>query len=518
MTDRKSAPLPRVLVIGIDGGSFDTLEPLVADGLLPNLARLLDSSASARTSCTWPAHTAPGWSTFVSASNPGRHGIFQFFDTQDAGYGARTTRSGDLGRSSVWDWMAAQGWTLGLVNIPMSHPPADLPGYQVTWPLEQTLRHCRPPTLLRELAAVGAHFQSDLATMFRGDLGYLDQAEANVAARIRSVRHLMTTRPTDAVMVVLTEADRVGHHYWHYGDPLHPRHEPSPAEQGWDRAMSRIYQAIDGGVGELLDLVDEDTTVLLVSDHGLGAGRYGLAVHTLLEEAGLLSAVPGDEPEDGAASWFAGGGRRVDFRRTQVYLPVPGSNGLNVNLRGRQIRGSVPPRNRDRVLAEAIELLSGLTTPEGGWVFRAVVPREDAYPGPHLSRAPDLLLQPADESVLPIPDLVGDLWQPSAQTALHRHEGIWAHRSPRVRPGWLAGPVPLVDAIPTMLADLGLAWPGGIDGRPRTEIFGSGVEIPPTAGFREPVPVGMGDPQGEPAPAPGEDADTSSRLRAMGYL
>ncbi|MDZ4232280.1 MAG: alkaline phosphatase family protein, partial [Dietzia sp.] len=244
-------PAPRLLVIGIDGGSFDTIDTAIAAGELPHLARLLADSASSRTTCTWPAHTAPGWSTFQSASHPGGHGIFQFFDTQNPGYGARITQSSDLGRSSVWEWMAAQGWTLGLVNIPMSHPPAELPGYQVTWPLQQTLRHCRPPGLLRELASADAHFQSDLATMFTGDMGYLEEAEANVAARARSVRHLMTARPTDAVMVVLTEADRVGHHYWHYTDPSHPRHEEA-ADRGWDQAMTRVYRAIDEAVGELL--------------------------------------------------------------------------------------------------------------------------------------------------------------------------------------------------------------------------------------------------------------------------
>jgi len=65
----------------------------------------------------------PGVEFVLHASHPGGHGIFQFFDTQERGYGARITESTDLGRSSVWDWMAEQGWTLGLVNIPMSTRP-----------------------------------------------------------------------------------------------------------------------------------------------------------------------------------------------------------------------------------------------------------------------------------------------------------------------------------------------------------------------------------------------------------
>ncbi|MFF4529117.1 alkaline phosphatase family protein [Streptomyces sp. NPDC001407] len=512
-------PSPRALVIGIDGGTFDTVDPLIECGLLPHMAKLLRESASAATDCTWPAHTAPGWSTFVSASDPGGHGIYQFYDTQDPAYGARVTRSGDLGRSCAWDWLAAQEYSLGLINIPMSHPPADLPGYQVTWPLERTLKHCRPDSLLRELAAAKAHFQSDLATMFRGDMAYLEEAERNVAARVRSVRHLMTTRPTDVVMVVLTEADRVGHHYWHYGDPGHPGHRPAPEGSGWDVAMPRIYQAIDHAVGELLELVDEDTSVVLVSDHGLGTGRHGLSVHTLLEEAGLLATAPGEEPQDAAASWFAGNGRHVDFRRTSVYMPVPGSYGLNINVRGRQQRGTVAPRDRERVMDEVTGLLSGLAGPEGQQVFRAVRPREEAYPGPHTGRAPDLLLVPRDETVLPVPDLGGDVWRPSAQTGLHRYRGLWAHRSPRVRPGRLPGTVALTDTLPTLLTDLGAAWPSDIHGRPVTAVLDDGVRVPPS----DPRVEATGTPATTiPAAASAadaaEDAYTSDRLREMGYL
>jgi predicted AlkP superfamily phosphohydrolase/phosphomutase len=76
------------MIIGIDGGSFDIIDPLISEGRLPSIERLLRRSASAATMTTWPAHTAPGWSTFVSACHPGGHGIYQFFDTQHPGYGA----------------------------------------------------------------------------------------------------------------------------------------------------------------------------------------------------------------------------------------------------------------------------------------------------------------------------------------------------------------------------------------------------------------------------------------------
>ncbi|ONI76178.1 hypothetical protein ALI144C_36500 [Actinosynnema sp. ALI-1.44] len=510
-------PSPRALIIGIDGGDFAAVDPLVERGLLPNIAGLLRRSASADTRCTWPAHTAPGWSTFVSASNPGGHGIYQFFDTQDRNYGATTTTADRLGRSSVWDWLAAQGYTLGLVNIPMSHPPADLPGYQVSWPLEHTTRYCRPRTLLAELARNNAHFQTDLATMFSGDLAYFDQAQANLAARARSMSYLMRTHPTDVAMVVFTEVDRVGHHYWHYFAQDHPRHVTPPKDSGWDEALRHTYQAVDAAVGELLSLVDEDTTVVLVSDHGLGMGRHALSVHRLLEEAGLLHALPHNETA-ATASWFSGAGRTVDFTRTRVYQPVPGSYGLNLNLWGRQRDGIVADGERERLSREVADLLLAVELPGGGKVVRDVLPRELAYPGPHTESAPDLLVIPADESVLLVGDLDADVWKPSWQTGLHRHAGLWAQASPRTRPGRLATPVDLTAAIPTLLADLGARWPASVHGTPVTAALDSEVDIkdpdPSLDGGAAWLPVRSVDSSGTST----EDEYTSDRLREMGYI
>jgi hypothetical protein len=132
---------------------------------------------------------------------------------------------------------------LGLVNIPMSHPQRKLPGYQITWPLSNTLRYCEPPALLGELAQAGAHFQSDLATMYRGEPDYIETALQNIEARVRSITQLLRNQPVDLVMLVLTEVDRVCHHYWHYADPAHPKHVESPPP-GQRRSSARTRRSI----------------------------------------------------------------------------------------------------------------------------------------------------------------------------------------------------------------------------------------------------------------------------------
>jgi predicted AlkP superfamily phosphohydrolase/phosphomutase len=509
---------PKFFIFGIDGGTFDIIEPLIAENLLPNLAALLARGASARMDCTWPPHTGPGWTSLVTACPPGYHGIYQFFDSQERDYKARVIGSNDFGCATVWEWLAEQGWELGLINIPMSHPPRKLPGYQITWPLSNTLRYSSPHTLLAELASHGAHFQSDLATMYRGDLNYIHEALDNVRARSRSLEYLLAHHPVDGVMIVFTEIDRICHHYWHFSDPAHPQFI-ADASEAYRLAIRNIYQAVDDALGEALRLIPEDSSIVVVSDHGFGPGGETFSVHKYLEDAGLLTTRPvgsrgSSHDADEAAGWFKDSGKEVDWERTMVYMPVPGGFGLNLNLEGRQKHGIVAERDRLSLLRETAELLRRVKSPSTGRsAFARVMVRDDAYPGPLSSKAPDLLLIPEDESLMVVPSLSGELWGLSPQTGLHRYEGMWIHASPNIRPGRLGHNINIIDVAPTLLSDINVGIPQFMRGRPQSEAFSN---VSPSARPSSSLlPARQIDDETASAE---EDELTFKRLREMGYL
>src|SRR5699024_12137382 len=106
-----------------------------------------------------------------------------------------------------------------------------------------------------------------------------------------------------------------------------------------------------------------------------------------------------------------------------------------------------------------------VAAPPGARVSRAVRPREEVRPGRWTHRAPDFVPLPADETVMPVCDPSAPLWGPSVQTGLHRHEGVWAQRSSNIVPGRRAATFRLVDTVPTMFADHGIAWPDDVDAR-----------------------------------------------------
>ncbi len=260
-----------------------------------------------------------------------------------------------------------------------------------------------------------------------------------------------------------------------------------------------------------MKVLPDDCSVIVVSDHGFGSGHRSLAANSVLKNAGYLKTLPGVASLPDIASWFTEDGATIDWENTRVYMPVPGSYGLNLNLRGRQVRGTVDPQEAERILNEVTEVFRTIRIPETGKpAFLKIQRREEAYPGPMMDQAPDLLLIPADERLMVTPSM-GEQWTWSYQTGLHRHEGMWLHRSPNVKSGRLPHRIRLIDVLPTLFEDLGFDASEAFQGKPVSSIFSHAT------------PGALPDdwPQDSSPAIEDEEleaADLTERLKAMGYL
>jgi hypothetical protein len=288
--------------------------------------------------------------------------------------------------------------------------------------------------------------------------------------------------------------------------------------------IEATYAAIDAAFAELLSLVDDDCTVMVVSDHGFGPGTRALRIHHLLAEAGFCTArrAAGDD-------YLAD----IDWERTLAYMPTPGSFGLNLNLRGRQSRGLVDPAERAAVEAALIDYLGSLRDPQGGGpLFAAVLPAERAYAGPYAGRAPDLLLVPNDPALMLQPDRDGPTWDRPAQLGLHRMEGIWMLRGPGApaRPARRALGAEHVAGLLAQALGLGEAWPAPAGADAADALIAAGLPVDAWSTRRDPPPLWSisTEPVGDEdhiladerptTVAPVTDQIVFERLRAMGYL
>lgn len=457
---------PRLVIIGIDGASHRLVRNWCSAGKLPTFSTLAPSDEQLPLTTAFPPHTAPGWASIFSGVSPGKHGIYQFWELQARDYRPRLTTVGDFGREPLWRLLERHGLSVGLYNVPMTHPPEPIEnGFMITWPLTPTLGYAYPRGLIHELAQRGLHYKSDLVTMYREDCDYFTCAREQLERKTDTLLYLLHARPVDVLFAVFTELDRVSHYYWGHDE------EPGPEVAG-------IYEAMDRELGRLLDSLRYDVPVFVVSDHGFGLCRANFNVNALLEKSGLLRCRTATEQADKtegrgrffsdadlamSAGWFASAdsSRLVDWTRSRAYMPAPGCFGVNLNLRGRQRDGTVAGKpDLVAVVQEVTDAIHSVQI-DGERVFD-VVPREAVYRGSRLGEAPDLLLLPRRWDVMPAPNIASNVISSPTQAGIHRDDGILFARNFDLSPAGVQRRVE--DVMPTCLARLGLPIPENLDG------------------------------------------------------
>src|SRR5438045_2810174 len=113
----------KVMVLGWDGATWDVLEPLVQEGLLPNLSRLREQGAWGRLRSVFPPLSPVAWTGVMTGKNSGKHGIFEFLEHGHDPLGGRVNSSGAIQAKLLWELAAQQGKQTVAGGVPMSYPP-----------------------------------------------------------------------------------------------------------------------------------------------------------------------------------------------------------------------------------------------------------------------------------------------------------------------------------------------------------------------------------------------------------
>ena len=193
---------------------------------------------------------------------------------------------------------------------------------------------------------------------------------------------------------VFSEIDRVQHMFWHYIDKLHPMYDESLDEKYGD-CILQVYKWMDEFLGQVRSRFEDENTLLLVlSDHGFSSFRKGVNLNTWLVEKGFMKLKGQDDPRYNLKDLFGGGDffRNVDWSRTRAY-----SLGLGlifINLAGREARGIVRPgAEYESLVREIAAELKDFDDPEDGVkVVSEVYLGREVYRGPRLDEAPDLVV------------------------------------------------------------------------------------------------------------------------------
>jgi predicted AlkP superfamily phosphohydrolase/phosphomutase len=535
---------PRLTVIGLDAATLDVIEPLAAAGDLPHLGRLLEQGAHGRLRSTTHPLTPLAWTTMTTGANAGRHGIWDFSERDESGYGLRLVNGSSVRVPPLWTRLAASGRRVGIVNVPYTWPAPPLDGFAVAgmdaWEREDGMT--TPPALLDELQRRFGRLLTDhtfpLDSSGRFDL---DAVRALCEQRVEVVTWLAEQYVPELVFVVFMAADHVHHLEW-----------PDWQRRGRESVVAEVYRILDGAVGALLERVGGEN-VVVVSDHGSGSLEGVVNLNAWLAGEGYL-AYSGRDAAGArlghrlfrARRWVSPGLRRavkqrvpalrerayalrqapavVDWSRTRAFAyGIFGS--VVVNLRGRERDGIVEPEEYEPLCAELAARLADLRSPAGEPIVAAVHRREDLFHGPEVARIPDLVVEFRDYAWLgkgnlterrdELADRVTPTAHPNAvYSGSHRQDGIFVLAGPAARPGAELAPG-ILDVAPTVFYLLDEPIPVDFEGRLLAEALEPALLDAQPARYAEPEDIELAQPHGyDEAGA----AAVEERLRSLGYL
>ena len=218
------------------------------------------------------------------------------------------------------------------------------------------------------------------------EAAYLQQCEGVLREREQMMRYELERLDAGLFFCLFDTPDRVQHMFWRFLDGRDPaNHGHAAAELA--RVIAEHYRACDAIVGRALQYVDDQTLFIVLSDHGMNSFQRGVHLNTWLHDHGLLALRNGVKPGEAAGDFF----HSVDWSRTSAY--ALGLGGIYLNLKGREGQGILDAAQADTVRAAIVKGLTNLGDPVGGKVaIRGVKRREEAYSGPYVAEAPDLLV------------------------------------------------------------------------------------------------------------------------------
>jgi len=364
---------PRVAFFGIDGVPYS----LIADNpeVFPNLTDIAAGGSAGAIDSIVPPESSACWPALTTGVNPGETGVYGFQDRENGSYDTYVPMGRDVRATRIWDRVENADRNASVMNVPVTFPPQRDVQRMVSGFLSPGVEKAAYPDEFREqLEENGYRIDVNAKLGHKEDKSeFMEDAHRTLDARFEAYKQFIQQDDWDLFFGVFMTTDRVNHFL--FGD-YDERPDSEEAE-----LFLEFYEKVDRYLGELRAMLDEETTMMVASDHGFTTLHHEVHCNAWLQREGWLEFDTDDHDELGDISEDA-----------KAYSLIPGR--FYLNLEGREPNGGVPQDEYEETRAELKSMLEEMTGPDGEPVADRVVTKEDAYRGAHDDIAPDLTVVP----------------------------------------------------------------------------------------------------------------------------
>lgn len=356
----------KLLLIGIDGVPYDLILNFSKRGIIPNISKLIEKGKLIKTRAPLPEVSSVSWTSFMTAKNPGEHGIFGFEEIDRNTYQYVFPNFTHI-RETFWE---ALGLRAVVINLPQTYPARKTNGILISGFVAPELeRAVYPPGLLPFLKKIGYRVDVDF-NLARQDKGAFVKHLIEALKTREKLAKKLWKENWDLFFFVITGTDRLHHFLFDaYQDAEHPHH----------RDFEKFYRAMDKIAGRFISLaLKKKIPVFVLSDHGFCPLKREVYISRYLMKWGYLKFNE-DKPEDMTS--LAPSSKAFALNPSRIYI----------HIKGKFSRGSVKPGEYETLIKELTERFYSLRI-EGERVIKKVFRKDEIYSGPFMESAPDLVL------------------------------------------------------------------------------------------------------------------------------
>lgn len=495
----------KILIIGLDGATFDVINPLIAEGRMPNLAGLIAAGASGCMVSTIPPVSGPAWMSLATGMKPESTSIYDFTYRKAGSYELGHISSSDYAGRALWDYLGKAGKTVGILNYPMFFPPYPVNGFISTGlGASDGDQFTCPAALKQELdKAAGGKYELQVGyhnIRYEDTELFLNDVQRVLVKKLRAAAHLVREKQWDLFWFVLSETDWLQHLIWQRLDRERSDSD-TRSGKGFRERFNELWGLIDQAIGELCAIVGPETNIVVVSDHGFGPNEGVFKLNVWLQRQGYLKWAKGTSRAFVGAKEALCRRARTAARAIRLHKLAPGLYG-----RARETKDKLIEKVIDQIdLDKSVAFDPGHTIPFGGiyindqivtdpekrgelsleieaklhhWADASNVRVEtwqrcDSQ-GARGNTGPDLLVGINDWGCVVLKEhLNGEVFErrpySSRHTGSHRMNGIFVAAGPDIQRRTVDA-VHLHDIAPTILHLFGIPVPVDMDGRVREDI------------------------------------------------
>lgn len=482
----------KVLVIGLDGATWDIIMPAIDEGILPTFKKLISRGSYGPLISTIPPYTVPAWISCTTGKKPGRLGISGLVQKVPGTYEFKPFFFiVKEKKHHIWDILSDNGFDVVVANVPSVTEAWRVKGVMVAGEFMNVNREKKsyPKDLKHEIKrAVKAPVYKPGEVKESSTFKEILKKMATKKSRI--FQYLLSTYSWDFGFIVFTESDRIQHKCWENKDYI-----------------LEVYQQLDTEIANLLKIIDKDTIVFFVSDHGFGESKYDFNLNVWLQKQGYLNLTKKKKNEknlllritstllyeynlkkyvEPVVSRLPFGIQKsavqkvvpreikasdVDWSSTRAFSKS-GFGEVYLNVSGREPKGIIKPGEEyEHLRNEIIGRLKELRDPNNNKVNPTIFKKEEIFGNYNINQPPDLLIH-TNDNVPSISARVGinKIFSKGPISGNHRLNGLFLAFGPGIKKNNKMK-AKILNITPTILHIYNLPLNDDMDGNVMFDVF-----------------------------------------------